>query len=56
MKIYVWPDGAWCWAEDWDETCLFGISDDYYSLVIPEDKIGDMDEDIDKYIKENGQG
>jgi hypothetical protein len=48
MKIYVWPDGSWCIADEYCETADTWRGDDYYSLVVPEDKIGDMDEDIDK--------
>lgn len=44
MKVYVWPDYSWCFAEEYDES--FG--DDYIKLKIP-DCIEDM-EDIDEYV------
>jgi phage FluMu protein Com len=55
-KIFVWPDGSWVEASEYCEAEHNYKGDDYYTLDIPDDKLGDMDEDIDAYIDEHGQG
>lgn len=64
MKVYVWPDGVWCYAE---EVSMFTHkSDDYSTLLLPDEateddievfalmteELGYVDEqDIEEYFK-----
>lgn len=55
-KIFVWPDNSWVEVSEYSDVEDSWRGDDFYTLAIPEDKVGDMDEDIDAYISEHGQG
>ena len=35
-NMYVWPDGTWCWANEFEARLRDGASDDVIGIELPE--------------------
>lgn len=43
-KAYLWPDGFWCFRDDYSESMLLTRSDDFYETYAI------YDEDLDDWV------
>lgn len=53
FRIYIWPDGTWCYGEDLEEFLMTGFSDDYKT-----EELGGFwtAEDIEKLVEDTNKG
>lgn len=48
MKLFVWPDGEWCWEDD--DLEILSKSDDFKVVQLTDAEIEMSDDDFDEWI------